>query len=156
MQKISYLQCRLWEWVVWDRSRSEWWWCLQDKKEQPRKEVSYLLFCWHELSELLGAAWIYERLASMWWAFLEWKESWAFQIYCPAGPKLLWAFTPLYVTRQQKEAAMSRLFLYGQPCYLMNAFVWLSMTPEEVQWKSTVMTNELDYFHVHLVSFKER
>jgi len=29
-----------------------------------------------------------------------------------AGPKLLWDFTPLYVTRQQKEVGMSRLFLY--------------------------------------------
>lgn len=40
------------------------------------------------------------------------------------------------------------------PCYQTNAFVWLALTPE-VQQRFTALTNELDYFHVHPLSFKE-
>lgn len=108
MQKI-YTCCADWEngWSGTDPEASH------GGASKTRNNKLRMNFLTYSSTGLFGSAWIYKRLASMWWVFSEWKESWAFQIYCPVGPKLLWNFTPLYVTGQHKEACMSHLFLYA-------------------------------------------
>lgn len=117
-----------------------------------------LVFPWVKWSELFEAACIFEILVACGEHFQNRRKAELCTCtilcdFCRSQIALGLYFFVCYQTAKRSWCVISIPLCH--PCYLKNVFLWSALTPEEVKLRFTVMTNELVYFHIPSISFKE-